>query len=213
MKSNLVCSPGLLASTLALSETRDAEAIARLVTYSKLLDRWSKVQRLVGWRKASLLATEGLADAWTLGAVVDAYPDDWILDLGSGAGLPGLVLSIARTHREVHLVEPRRKRVSFLREVRRELGLENLTVHHGREEDVRAVFTDRSGPLLFARAFRPPEQLLTCASAWRARACVLSLGIDRRVELGDWRVVDEVEGRPQDRKRHCVLEPPPTDAT
>jgi 16S rRNA (guanine(527)-N(7))-methyltransferase RsmG len=196
-----------------LSETRDAEIIDRLVAYSKILDRWSKVQRLVGWRKASLFETEGLADAWTLRAVVDAYPDDWILDLGSGAGLPGLVLSIGRTHREVHLVEPRRKRVSFLREVRRELGLENLTVHHGREEDVRAEFNDRSGPLLFARAFRPPEQLLTCASAWRARACVLSLAIDRRVDLADWRVVNEVEGRPQGRKRHCVLEPSPTKTT
>ena len=207
MSGNLVCSPGLLASTLALSETRDAEVMARLVAYSDLLDRWSKVQRLVGWRKASLFASEGLADAWALCAVLDARPRDWILDLGSGAGLPGLVLAIARPTREVHLVEPRRKRVSFLREVRRELNLEHVSVHHGREEDIRAEFSDRDGPLLFARAFRPPEDILACARNWRATACVLSLGIGREVDIGGWEVADEIQGRPLGRKIHRVLVP------
>ena len=183
--------------------------MARLVAYSEVLDRWSRVQRLVGWKKASLFASEGLADAWALCEVLDARPTDWILDLGSGAGLPGLVLAIARPTREVHLVEPRRKRVSFLREVRRELGLNQVTVHHGREEDIRADFEDRAGPLLFARAFRPPEGILACASSWRASACVLSLGGDRAVDTDGWIPVHEVEGRPLGRKVHRVLVPAP----
>jgi len=205
----LVCSPGLLASALALSETRDADVMARLVVYTELLDRWSSVQRLVGWKKASLFATEGLADAWTLRAVIDAYPEEWILDLGSGAGLPGLILAMARPEREVHLVETRRKRVSFLREVRRELNLDQLTVHHGREEDLRSEFEHRPGPVLFARAFRPPEQLLECAASWRAKACVLSLGVDRVVDFSGWKQEREVEGRPADKKVHRVLVPDP----
>jgi len=206
-KGNLICSPGLLASTLALSETKDAEAMARLVAYSELLDRWSKVQRLVGWRKASLFASEGLADAWTLCEVLDAHPTNWILDLGSGAGLPGLVLAIARPTREIHLVEPRRKRVSFLREVRRELRLEQVTVHHGREEDLRSDFSARDGPLLFARAFRPPEEILSCATSWRATACILSLGREREVDIRGWEQLHEIDGRPLGRKIHRVLSP------
>jgi 16S rRNA (guanine527-N7)-methyltransferase len=204
---NLVCSPGLLASTLAISETRDAEAVGRLVRYSELLDRWSSIQRLVGWRKASLLATQGLADAWALREAVDAYPDDWILDLGSGAGLPGVILSIARPQREIHLVEPRRKRVSFLREVRRELGLGQLTVHHGRQEDLRSKFEGRPGPLLFARAFLPPDRLLDCASDWRAHACVLSLGADPQVAAKGWTLDREIEGRPKGSKSHRIYVP------
>lgn len=207
MSGKLICSPGLLASTLALSETRDAEVMDRLVAYSELLDRWSKVQRLVGWRKASLFASDGLADAWVLCAVLDARPSDWILDLGSGAGLPGLILAMARPTREVHLVEPTRKRVSFLREVRRELKLDNVSVHHGREEDIQGDFVDRDGPLLFARAFRPPEAILACAARWRASACVLSLGSDRKVDTSGWTVVDEIAGRPRGRKIHRVLVP------
>lgn len=204
---SLVCSPGLLASTLGLSETRDAEVMARIVRYTELLDRWSSVQRLVGWKKASLLATEGLADAWALVQLIDRHPEHWLLDLGSGAGLPGLILALARPEREVHLVEPRRKRVSFLREVCRDLELSRVSVHHARENEVRGEFEGRPGPLLFARAFLPPEELLIRAKEWSSSACVLSVQAGRRTADPSWSLSEIVEGRPKGMKEHQLWLP------
>jgi 16S rRNA (guanine527-N7)-methyltransferase len=204
---SLVCSSGLLASALGLSETRDAEVMARLVRYTELLDRWSSVQRLVGWKKASLLATEGLADAWALVGLIDRHPNEWLLDLGSGAGLPGLILALARPDREVHLVEPRRKRVSFLREVCRDLELKQVRVHHARESEVRAEFEGRTGPLLFARAFLPPEELLIRASEWSSSGCVLSVQVGRRTIAANWSLSEIVDGRPKGTKEHQLWLP------
>ena len=58
-----------------------------------------------------------------------------VADIGSGAGLPGVPLAIARPDLEVTLIEPLLKRSTYLSEVKEELGLDNLTVIRGRAED------------------------------------------------------------------------------
>lgn len=205
---SLVCSRGLLSAELALSERRDAESLSRLETYTALLDRWSRVQRLVGWKKASLLASEGLADSWAMVPALDQLPDLEIVDLGSGAGLPGMVLAIARPQRRVHLVEPRRKRVSFLREVRRELGLEEVRIHHGREEEVQGQLgAAPGGVLILARAFLPPDRLLERALAWNAAGCVLSLRSGQSWSQPGWKLAGEYDGRPAGQTSHQLLIP------
>ncbi|MEV4669236.1 16S rRNA (guanine(527)-N(7))-methyltransferase RsmG [Microbacterium sp. LWO12-1.2] len=60
-----------------------------------------------------------------------------VADIGSGAGLPGLVLAIARPDVEWTLIEPMERRVNWLNEQVTELGLENVEVHRARAEDVR----------------------------------------------------------------------------
>ena len=79
------------------------------------------------------------------------------LDIGSGAGLPGVVISIARPELQVTLVETRRSRAVFLETVASELGLANVKVVHGRIEAVRDVVR-----LCFARAFG------SAARSWEA---------------------------------------------
>jgi 16S rRNA (guanine527-N7)-methyltransferase len=59
-----------------------------------------------------------------------------ILDLGSGAGFPGIPLAIALPQTSISLIEIRRKRVSFLRHVARRIGAKNLAVHEGRAEEL-----------------------------------------------------------------------------
>ncbi len=69
--------------------------------------------------------------------VQDAFPAGAkLVDVGSGAGLPGVALAIVRPDLEVHLVEPMLRRTQWLSGVVEQLGLENVTVHRGRAEDL-----------------------------------------------------------------------------
>lgn len=79
-----------------------------------------------------------------------------LIDLGSGAGLPGLVIAIRRPDLEVHLVEPMLRRTNWLTVAVAELGLTNVTVHRGRAEDVAGVLT---APVVTARAVARLDKL------------------------------------------------------
>lgn len=102
----------------------------------------------------SLRAAEAVRDA-----------DELAYDIGSGAGLPGLVVALARSGLHVILVEPRRSRVAFLELAIERLRVENASVYHGRIEDV-----DRPADLCFARAFAPLRD------AWRSALPLLRPG-------------------------------------
>jgi 16S rRNA (guanine527-N7)-methyltransferase len=109
-----------------------AEQQRQLALYAGELVRWNRRINLVA-RKTGFqdLMEKHFLDSLTLLALVDPSLEEGparLLDIGTGAGFPGLVLAVARPELEVILVEPRRKRVSFLRHVIRLLGLENVTV-------------------------------------------------------------------------------------
>lgn len=82
----------------------------------------------------------------------------WI-DLGSGAGLPGMVIAILDPERPVHLVESRALRCDFLERAARDIGLDNVTVHHSRLELVPSL----AASIISARAFAPLDKLLRVA--------------------------------------------------
>ena len=90
-----------------------------------LLD-WAARINLTGARTAEEIVDDHLADALAVVSAVPARARS-LIDVGSGAGLPGVVVSILRPELECTLLEPRAKRWAFLREVRRALGLEHLT--------------------------------------------------------------------------------------
>ena len=120
------------------------ENLARLAIYLEEIQRWSKVIDLVAQPDPETVIRKHLLDSLAVSALVP--PDSRLLDLGSGAGFPGLVLAIVGAAREVALVEARRKRVSFLKEVVRRTQAMNVRVHEGRaevlaaEESLRAHF-------------------------------------------------------------------------
>jgi 16S rRNA (guanine527-N7)-methyltransferase len=100
-------------------------------------------RELVTWnKKINLTAIEDVREAVALHyvdslAVLPALGNARdLLDVGSGAGFPGLVLAIARPHLKVHLVESIGKKVHFLKHVRRMLALPNVTVHESRVENL-----------------------------------------------------------------------------
>jgi 16S rRNA (guanine527-N7)-methyltransferase len=105
----------------------------RLAAYLAELDAWRRKVNLTGRLSALELARHTLESA--MGSVLIAHGAR-VVDIGSGAGFPGLPLAIARDDLDVSLVEPRSKRCAFLRHVARTLGLENVRVLEARIEEV-----------------------------------------------------------------------------
>jgi 16S rRNA (guanine527-N7)-methyltransferase len=82
--------------------------------------------------------------------IEDAFPASArVIDVGSGAGLPGIALAIARADLDLHLVEPMQRRTDWLSDTVTRLGLDNVTVHRGRAEELVGVVT---APWVTARA-------------------------------------------------------------
>ena len=89
--------------------------------------------------------------------IADAFPREArLIDVGSGAGLPGVVLAIVRPDLEVHLVEPMLRRTQWLDAVVAELGLDSVTVHRGRAEEFAGVL---AAPFVTARAVARLDKL------------------------------------------------------
>ncbi len=205
--------PGSLAWTVgdlreALGPTgRPPEAaLERLASWTEVLDKWNRVQRLVGFRDRDRLLHEGLADSLAAAQLLGAAPLGPILDLGSGNGLPALIWAAVEPEREIHLVESRRKRASFLRACVREMGLCAVSVHAVRAE-VLLVTEGRPRPgVLTARAFASPQKVLAQAELWGAQAVLLSVTPETNLRLGKpWALHGEAAGAPVGRRTHQLL--------
>jgi len=110
------------------------QALARLEVYLQVLREWSETTRLVADADEEIVVHRHLIDSL---AVISHLPADGpIADIGSGAGFPGVVLGCLRPELGLLLVEPRRKRASFLREVIRRVGLPSATVAELRAESL-----------------------------------------------------------------------------
>ena len=128
----------------------------KLEIYLHLLSQWSRRINLVSRRDWSVLATKHLRQALTMVPVAASMPRQLVMDLGSGAGLPAIPLKIALPDSHFVLVESRRKRAHFLREVVRSAELDRIEVVNDRIENLSPVGAD----LVTARAVAAPEKLL-----------------------------------------------------
>lgn len=122
---------GLSALGLALPRT----ARDRLIAYAGLLAKWNKVYNLTAIRDPEQIVTHHLLDS--LAVVPHLGAIGRIADVGSGGGLPGIVLAIACPQLWVSSIEAVGKKASFQQQVRIELGLENFSVMAERVESVR----------------------------------------------------------------------------
>ncbi len=125
------------------------------VAYADLLATDGVVRGLIGPREAPRLWERHLLNCAVLGEVVPQ--DATVCDIGSGAGLPGLVLALARPDLTITLVEPLLRRTTFLDEAVAVLGLENVEVVRGRADDLHGR---RTFDVVTSRAVAPLERLL-----------------------------------------------------
>jgi 16S rRNA (guanine527-N7)-methyltransferase len=103
-----------------------------LSEYCGLLEKWNRVYNLTAIRERARIVSHHLLDCL---AVVGHLPDSSLVDVGSGAGLPGIPLAIARPDTRVVLLESNHKKGAFLRQAVLELGLANVQVVISRAED------------------------------------------------------------------------------
>ena len=110
------------------------QAQHQLLQYLALLQKWNKVYNLTAVRDPKEMVTLHLLDSLS---VLPYAKGPRLLDVGSGAGLPGIVLAICCPDLQVTTIDTVQKKAIFMRQVKGELGLENLSVVHARVEEYR----------------------------------------------------------------------------
>ena len=138
--------------------------------YAEMLRDWSGRMNLVAPSTLTDIETRHFADSAQL---ADVLPHDVsVIDLGSGAGFPGVVLAILGWH--VTCIESIGKKVAFLSAVRDELKLDNLTIYHGRVEDfIHQTPIDSKKFVFTARAFAPLVKILDYTKSTNCRLFLL----------------------------------------
>jgi len=172
-----------LAPRLGLTLT--AAERGRLLDYLALIQRWTKVYNLTAVRNTGEMFTHHLLDCLAVvlplrrGAAAGQGPLR-LLDVGSGAGLPGVILAMLNPAWQVTCVDAVAKKAAFIRQAAAELGLPNLQGVHGRVEAV-ATFKKPEFDLITSRAFASikdftslTRQLLSPHGQWAAMKANLS---------------------------------------
>ena len=123
----------LLANGIAeMGLSVSAEMQQKLLQYLSLLNKWNKVYNLTAVRDPLEMVTLHLLDSMSVLPYIRAKN---LLDVGSGGGLPGIVLAICLPQLKVTTIDTVQKKAIFMRQVKGELGLHNLEVVHARVEN------------------------------------------------------------------------------
>jgi 16S rRNA (guanine527-N7)-methyltransferase len=132
----------------------------RLLRLAALLERWGARLNLSGHRGPAAIVRGLLLESIALEGVLPEAPK--LVDLGSGAGIPGLPVALLRPRTRVLLVEARRRRHHFQRAAIRELELGNAEARLGRAEDL----APEPSPAVLAQALARPDQALAWMLPW-----------------------------------------------
>jgi 16S rRNA (guanine527-N7)-methyltransferase len=153
----------------ALGLELDARACERLLNYVALLEKWNDVYNLTAVRGARNIVIHHLLDSLS---VLPYVAGDTMLDVGSGAGLPGIPLAVVRPQTQVTLLDAREKKTAFLRQAVIELGLRNAEVVCGR---IERYFPSARFAVVISRAFSDLRKFVELAGRLCAPNGVLAV--------------------------------------
>lgn len=161
--SAIMLAAGLGEIALDLSE----EQQDKLLAFRDLLLKWNKTYNLTALRGPEQAISHHLLDSLVILPHIGPEP---LLDVGSGGGLPGIPLAIARPELPVRMVDTVQKKTTFLQQAAIQLGLKNVTVDHARVETLNGQYAQIS-----SRAFAElklfvdlTRHLLTPGGRWLA---------------------------------------------
>lgn len=198
------------ASAAALASVLFPERDKEIRQYVDLLRDEGVTRGLIGPREGDRIWSRHIVNCAVLAEALT--PGQRVADIGSGAGLPGLVLALARPDVHVTLIEPLQRRTTFLIDVVDRLGIDNVEVVRARAEDLHG---QRSFDVVTARAVAPLSRLAQLAlPLCRPGGVVLAMkGKSAAVELAKAaRVLDRlgVRGRQIDTFGVGRVQPPTT---
>ncbi|MDH5263982.1 MAG: 16S rRNA (guanine(527)-N(7))-methyltransferase RsmG [Betaproteobacteria bacterium] len=195
---------GLAAMGVAL----DAPAQAKLVAYLRLIEKWNKVHNLTAVREPGQMVVLHLLDS--LSVLPHVAGARTLLDVGTGAGLPGIPLAIARPDLAVTLLDSSHKKAAFLRQAKAELALPNVEVACERVEKwhpaapfdivVSRAFSELADFVLQARHLVTPGGTMLAMKGVHPFEEIAKLPATHRVED-----VVELTVPTLDAQRHLVL--------
>ena len=169
-----------------------ADAVDSLLTYMELLKEWSATYNLIAPRERDFLLARHVLDSLSIAKWLQKGS---LLDIGTGAGLPGLPLAIIKPEMEVSLLDSAGKKIRFIRHVERTLKIPNIHPLHQRVEELErgqpfANITSRAFASLggFVAAARPCADKDTRLLAMKGTHPQQELG-----ELPEWATVESVE--------------------
>jgi 16S rRNA (guanine527-N7)-methyltransferase len=120
--------------------TLESRELQQLSDYANLISEWNKKFNLTAIKDDEPIAIKHIADSLYISETEEFQTVQSIVDTGCGAGLPGIPLAIVYKEKLVTLIESSAKKITFLKHVKETLGLDNITVLHGRSEDYSREF-------------------------------------------------------------------------
>ena len=161
----------------------NSEEINVLGQYADLILKWNSTRNMVSRNINKELINEHILDCACITPLLD---ENKILDVGTGAGLPGIVVSILESRKKITLLEPNQKKVSFLTHVQAELDLTNLKIEKGRIENLNKI----KDKIIITRAVMDPEKFLASLPKPRKKKLkIIMMVSEPKLDLGpDWKV-------------------------